>query len=118
MSAATRTSQKIGVRAPMALSMALLMVLGTALVACAPAPRQQPAREAIKDGVVTAKVKEALTQDPLTRMHEIDVNTFRGTVQLRGFVETREARERALELARAVRGVKKVEDALQVRGGD
>jgi hyperosmotically inducible protein len=78
-------------------------------------PSQQPASEAIDDGVVTAKVKAALIDDPVTKVHQISVETFKGTVQLSGFVETDEARSRALQLTKDINGVRNVRDALEVR---
>jgi len=95
----------------------LIAVFGAALAACSSMPKQQPADEAIDDGVVTAKVKAALIEDPLTKAHDISVETFKGTVQLSGFVENDETRARALKLAREVAGVKRVKDAMEVRGG-
>jgi hyperosmotically inducible protein len=89
--------------------------LGSTLVACSSTPTQQSAGQAIDDGVVTAKVKAALVQDPVTKAHEINVETFKGTVQLSGFVESDQARSRAVELAKDVDGVKRVKDALEVR---
>jgi hyperosmotically inducible protein len=83
--------------------------------ACSSTPTQQPAGEAIDDGVLTAKVKAALIEDPVTKAHQINVETFKGQVQLSGFVESDEARTRALQLARDVDGVKKVKDAMEVR---
>ena len=92
------------------------MMLGTSLIAgCSSTPSQQSTGEAIDDGVVTAKVKTKLIEDPLTKAHQINVDTFKGTVQLSGFVETDQVRSRALELARDVDGVKQVKDAMQVR---
>jgi osmotically-inducible protein OsmY len=89
---------------------------GTSLIAaCSSTPSQQSAGEAIDDGVVTAKVKAKLIEDPVTKAHQINVDTFKGTVQLSGFVESDQARTRALQLARDVAGVKQVKDALQVR---
>ena len=93
------------------LSLGLALGLG----ACTSTPTQQPAGEAIEDGVVTAKVKAALVQDPITKAHNINVETFKGQVQLSGFVESDEARSRALKLARDVDGVKNVKDAMEVR---
>jgi osmotically-inducible protein OsmY len=89
----------------------------TAVVGCSSTPTQQPAEQAVDDGVVTAKVKAALVADPVTKAHQINVETFKGTVQLSGFVETDEARTRALQLARDVEGVRKVKDAMEVRRG-
>ena len=89
----------------------------TAMVGCSSTPTQQSAGQAVDDGVVTAKVKAALVADPVTKAHQINVETFKGTVQLSGFVETDEARSRALQLARDVDGVKRVKDAMEVRRG-
>lgn len=92
------------------------MMLGGSLIAgCSSTPTQQSTGEAIDDGVVTARVKAKLVEDPVTKAHQINVDTFKGTVQLSGFVESEQARSRALQLARDVDGVKQVKDALQVR---
>jgi hyperosmotically inducible protein len=91
-------------------------MLSTAVVTgCSTAPSQQSTGQAIDDGVVTAKVKAKLIEDPVTKAHQIDVETFKGTVQLSGFVESNQARNRALQLAKEVNGVKQVKDALEVR---
>ena len=96
----------------------LAALMASAVVAgCSSTPTQQAAGEAVDDGVVTAKVKAALVADPVTKAHQINVETFKGTVQLSGFVESDEARSRALQLARDVDGVKKVKDAMEVRRG-
>lgn len=97
----------------------LAALMASAVVAgCSSAPVQQSAGEAVDDGVVTAKVKAALVADPVTKAHQITVETFKGTVQLSGFVESDEARSRALQLARNVDGVRKVKDAMEVRKGE
>lgn len=93
------------------------MLSSTMIAGCSTAPTQQPAAEAIDDGVVTAKVKAKLIEDPVTKAHQISVETFKGTVQLSGFVETEQARSRALQLAKGTAGVKNVKDALEVRRG-
>lgn len=80
-------------------------------------PRQQPTGEAIEDGVVTARIKTKLLEDPVTKVHNINVETFKGVVQLSGFVETEQVRARALQLAKETEGVKNVRDALEVRRG-
>ncbi len=97
---------------------ALLMatMLGSSLmVACSSTPSQQSTGEAIDDGVVTASVKAKLIEDPTTKAYQINVDTFKGNVSLSGFVESEQARARALQLARDVDGVKNVKDAMQVR---
>jgi osmotically-inducible protein OsmY len=89
----------------------------TMVVGCSSTPTQPSAGQAIDDGVVTAKVKAKLIEDPVTKAHQISVETFKGNVQLSGFVETEQARSRALQLARDTDGVKNVKDALEVRRG-
>ncbi len=95
----------------------LAAIMASTVVACSSSPTQQSTGQAIDDGVVTAKVKAKLIEDPVTKAHQINVETFKGTVQLSGFVETDQARSRALQLARDVDGVKSVKDALEIRKG-
>ncbi len=73
------------------------------------------AGRAVDDSVITGKVKAALIADPTTKAHQIEVETFQGQVQLSGFVESTEARSRAVEIARNVDGVKDVKNSLQLR---
>ena len=75
---------------------------------------QQSAGEVVDDSVVTAKVKAKLIDDPVTKAYQINVETFKGTVQLSGSVDSAEARSRATQLARDVGGVKDVKNSLQV----
>jgi len=99
-------------------ALVLAVAMGSTLVAgCSSAPTQQSTGQAIDDGVVTAKVKAKLIEDPVTKAHQINVETFKGSVQLSGFVETEQARSRALQLAKDTDGVKNVKDALEVRRG-
>jgi osmotically-inducible protein OsmY len=93
----------------------LAAIMASTVVACTSTSTQQSTGQAIDDGVVTAKVKAKLIEDPMTKAHQINVETFKGTVQLSGFVETNEARTRALQLAKSTDGVKSVKDALEVR---
>jgi hyperosmotically inducible protein len=97
-------------------ALVLAALLGIAVGGCTSTPSgEQPTGEVIDDGVVTAKVKAALVEDPLTKAHQINVETFKGKVQLSGFVESDQARNRALQLTRDVAGVKNVKDAMEVR---
>ena len=79
---------------------------------------QESAGEAVDDAVVTAKVKAKLVDDEVTKAYQIEVATFKGTVQLSGSVDSEEARSRATELAKDVGGVKDVKNSLQVRRSD
>lgn len=92
----------------------LAMTLGT-VVGCASTRTQQGAGEYVDDSVITAKVKAAILEDPITKVLEIKVKTFKGEVQLSGFVSSRESANRAIELARGVKGVTSVKDDMQIK---
>ena len=77
--------------------------------------QQTTGEAAVDDAVVTAKVKARLVDDEVTKAHQINVETFKGIVQLSGSVDSEEARSRATELAKNVGGVKDVKNALQIR---
>ena len=77
--------------------------------------QQRGPGEVIDDAVVTAKVKSALIEDPSTKASQIDVDTREGTVQLDGYVSSESAKDRAAKLARAVKGVRDVENNLTVK---
>lgn len=81
-------------------------------------PQQQSSREAISDGVITAKVRAALATDPITATYEIHVETLSGVVRLTGFVETTSIRIEASRLAKYVDGVRQVDDLLDCRHDD
>lgn len=91
-------------------------VLGsTAMAGCTSTATKQSAGEVVDDGVVTAKLKAKLIDDPVTKAYQINVDTFKGTVQLSGFVDSAEARSRATQLAKDTDGVKDVKNSLQIR---
>ncbi|MBX5459812.1 MAG: BON domain-containing protein [Steroidobacteraceae bacterium] len=87
------------------------------MTACTPTRTTKSAGETIDDATLTAKVKTALASDPDTSAFQVDVETFRGTVQLNGFVESAEMKSAASRVARSVEGVKSVENNLTVREG-
>jgi len=60
-------------------------------------------------------VKAAILEDPLTKVLEIKVKTFKGEVQLSGFVSSQAAANRAVELARGVSGVTSVKNDMQIK---
>lgn len=81
----------------------------------APAPEQQSTKEAIDDGVVTARLRARLNEDPVTNAYLIQVETFHSTVVLSGYVELAKVRIRALEIAREIAGANAVKDSLEIR---
>ena len=98
-----------------ALKTALTSVCLLAVVACAPTAQREGTGEFVDDTLITTKVKAALAADPTVKATEVKVETFKGTVQLSGFVSTPEARRRAVELARATKGVSNVKDDMVIK---
>jgi hypothetical protein len=91
-------------------------VLGTAVVAgCAATEDRASTGQTIDDSVITTKIKAKLIEDPVTKAHEISVETFKGTVQLSGFVETAAESAQAARIANSVDGVKNVKNSLVLR---
>jgi osmotically-inducible protein OsmY len=86
---------------------ALSLAVGTGS-GCAGTATKPSTGEYIDDGVVTARVKAALLRDKATPGTDIQVETFRGVVQLSGFVSTEVEKAHATEVARAVPGVQQV----------
>jgi len=93
---------------------AMIAIAIAAMSACAATRTQQSAGEHIDDTVVTAKVKAALIDDPATKARQIEVNTFRGTVQLNGFVDSADEKAAATRVAHSVNGVQNVRNNLSV----
>jgi osmotically-inducible protein OsmY len=85
------------------------------LAACAPTPTKEGTGEYIDDSVITGKVKAAFAADPTVKATQVQVETFKGTVQLSGFVDSRESAEKAVEIARGVKGVKSVKNDTVIR---
>src|SRR5215213_5203323 len=94
---------------------AVMLVVTMAMVACASTRTQKSAGEQVDDSVTTGRVKAALIADPVTKAHQIDVETFKGTVQLNGYVDTSASKERASEIAKNTRGVTAVHNNLTVK---
>jgi hyperosmotically inducible periplasmic protein len=71
--------------------------------------------ETIDDSATTARVKSALGGDPQYKYDDVHVTTFKGDVQLSGFVNTGDAKSRAEMLAKNIEGVKQVENSISVK---
>ncbi len=94
----------------------LTAILGVLAVAsaCSSTRTQQSAGEVIDDSTLTSKVKIALIDDPVTKAGQINVETYRGVVQLGGFVDNATQKAQATKVARSVTGVKEVRNDLLV----
>jgi len=91
-------------------ALALASVLG-----CASTPTQEGTGEYVDDTVITSKVKSAIFGEPTLKSAEINVETFKGVVQLSGFVSSAADVRKAADLARSVKGVKSVKDDMRLK---
>jgi osmotically-inducible protein OsmY len=91
------------------------VLLPIALTGCASTPTQESTGEYVDDTTITTKVKAKLARNPSVKATEVNVETFKGVVQLSGFVDTKEEAKRAEELAKEVRGVKSVKNNIVVK---
>jgi osmotically-inducible protein OsmY len=94
--------------------MAGVLFLATAL-GCASTPKHEGTGEYVDDTVITGKVKAALFKEPTLKSAEINVETFKGVVQLSGFVSSAAAETTAVAVARGVEGVKSVKNDMHVK---
>jgi osmotically-inducible protein OsmY len=84
-------------------------------IGCASTQGHEGTGEYIDDSAITAKVKAAILGEPGLKSAEINVETFKGVVQLSGFVSSREDIDKAVKLARDVKGVKSVTNHMQLK---
>lgn len=91
---------------------AMLLV---SLLGCASTATQEGTGEYIDDAVITTKVKTAIFHEPSLKSLEINVETFKGEVQLSGFVSSQAEINKAVEVARGVKGVKSVKNSMRLK---
>lgn len=82
---------------------------------CASTRTQESVGEYVDDSTITAKVKTAIFNEPDLKAAEVNVETFKGVVQLSGFVSSEAARAKAGEVARSVGGVKAVRNDTRLK---
>jgi osmotically-inducible protein OsmY len=93
----------------------LVLLVMVGIAGCAGSRTQQSTGEYVDDSAITAKVKTAVLQDPSLKVFEIGVETFKGVVQLSGFVNSPETVTRATQVASSVGGVTSVKNDLIVK---
>ena len=99
-------------------SLGMAVVLATAaagFTGCAGNRYQESTGEHIDDSATTARVKSALGKDTLYKYPDVKVSTFKGTVQLSGFVNQGAQKDRAADLAKNTAGVKEVVNNITVK---
>ena len=84
-------------------------------VGCASTSTREGTGEYVDDSVITTKVKAAIFNEPTLKSTEINVETFKGTVQLSGFVSARADIDKAAEVARSVQGVTSVKNDMRLK---
>jgi osmotically-inducible protein OsmY len=93
----------------------VLILFVATLVACASTSKQEGMGEYVDDSVITTKVKSLLAADDFLKSFQIGVETYKGIVQLSGFVNAQKAVDKAIEIAGSVKGVKSVKNDLIVK---
>ncbi|HCE08238.1 MAG TPA: transporter [Oxalobacteraceae bacterium] len=93
----------------------LLLAAFVGLSGCASISKQEGTGEYVDDTVLTTKVKTAILAEPTLKSSEINVETYKGVVQLSGFVGSEQSARKALEVARSVKGVKSVQNAIHLK---
>ena len=93
----------------------VLVVMLATFIGCASTANKEGTGEYIDDTVITTKVKTAIFRDDTLKSSEINVETFKGVVQLTGFVNSQADITRAVEIARSVGGVTSVKNDMRVK---
>jgi len=93
----------------------IVAILLASLLGCAGTPTKEGTGEYFDDTVITGKVKAALFDEPSLKSAEINVETFKGVVQLTGFVSSRANIAKAAEVARSVKGVTSVRNDMRLK---
>ena len=97
------------------LSFVVCIALVTAFLGCASTPTRESSGQYVDDSVITSKVKAAILDDSSLKVFQISVETFKGVVQLSGFVDSSKTANYAGVVAGRVAGVKSVKNSLVVK---
>lgn len=92
-----------------------LAALMSLLIGCAGTPTKEGTGEYVDDSIITTKVKTAIFNEPTLKSAEINVETFKGVVQLTGFVTSNANISKAVEVTNGVKGVKSVRNDMRLK---
>ena len=92
-----------------------LLLAALLVAACAGTSKQESTGEYFDDSLITTKVKTAILNEPSLKVSQISVETYKGVVQLSGFVDSADAARKAVEVARSVKGVSDVKNDTRLR---
>jgi hypothetical protein len=87
----------------------------TSIVACSSTPTQESTGQYMDDTAITTKVKAAIFNEPTLKSAEINVETFKGVVQLSGFVGSQADIQKAIAITQGVGGVKSVKNDMRLK---
>ena len=93
----------------------LSVLLLASILGCGATQTREGTGEYLDDSVITTKVKAAVFNDPTLKVNEINVETFKGVVQLSGFVTSQADVDKAVQVARGVAGVKSVKNDMRIK---
>jgi osmotically-inducible protein OsmY len=96
-------------------TLAAAVVLTFAAAGCASTQTHESTGQYVDDTALTAKVKTAIFNEPALKSSEINVETFKGRVQLSGFVNSQEDITKAVHVAQAVKGVESVKNDMRLK---
>jgi osmotically-inducible protein OsmY len=97
------------------ISFSVLLMLIATLAACASTRTHESTGQYIDDSVITTKVKAELAGDDFLKSFQIGVETYKGAVQLSGFVNSQQAIDKAIEITKGINGVKSIKNDLIVK---
>ena len=97
------------------LSVLFLAIMCASILGCAGSPTQESTGEYVTDSWITTKVKAALAEDVDVKAREVNVETFKGVVQLSGFVTSQTAMNQAVYRARNIQGVTDVKNDMRIK---
>jgi len=98
-----------------ALRLFAVLLVAVSLAPCAETRTRESTGQYVDSAAITTKVKTAILQDPDLKVLSISVTTFKGKVQLSGFVDTPELKAKAGKIAASVEGVRGVENDLKIK---
>jgi osmotically-inducible protein OsmY len=107
--------ERITVKHFKGISILLAAIALTTVVGCASTATHEGTGQYVDDSVITTKVKAAIFNEPTLKSAEINVETFKGVVQLSGFVSSPANITKAIDVARSVAGVTSVKDAMRLK---
>lgn len=97
------------------LAAVFLAIFMASILGCASTATKEGTGEYLDSTVITTKVKAAIFNEPTLKSFEINVETFKGVVQLSGFVNSQADIDKAVEVVRLVKGVKSVKNDMQLK---